>query len=184
MELRLSEEEKKTLCAIARRSIESCFRPAVPLEFSGPSYRVGAFVTLHQQGRLRGCIGRMASDLPVAETVSRMAKAAAFDDPRFDALTEEELDSISIEISLLGPMRKITDPEKLLVGRHGVYIHHQGRTGVLLPQVAVEYGWDRYTFLDQVCHKAGLPPGIWKDRRAELYIFEGLIFAEIRKGNG
>lgn len=129
MELRLSEEEKKTLCAIARRSIESCFRPAVPLEFSGPSYRVGAFVTLHQQGRLRGCIGRMASDLPVAETVSRMAKAAAFDDPRFDALTEEELDSISIEISLLGPMRKITDPEKLLVGRHGVYIHHQGRTG-------------------------------------------------------
>jgi AmmeMemoRadiSam system protein A len=184
MELRLDEEDKNGLLAIARKSIEGCFRPAALPEYSGPSYRLGAFVTLHEDGRLRGCIGRMASDLPIAETVSRMAKAAAFEDPRFEALSEEELTSVNIEISLLGPMLKISDPEELHVGRHGIYIYLRGRSGVLLPQVAVEYGWDRYVFLDQVCYKAGLPPGAWKDPGAELYIFEGLIFGEIRNGNG
>jgi len=148
------------------------------LEFTGPAYKLGAFVTLHKNTKLRGCIGRMASDLPIAQTVEEMARAAAFEDPRFDALTEAELDSINIEISLLGPMQRITNPEALIVGRHGVYISYWGRSGVLLPQVAVEYGWDRYSFLEQVCYKAGLAPDTWKDRNAELYIFEGLVFGE------
>ena len=180
MELQLSDEQKKALCTIARRSIEGCFRKTPIPEFLGPDYRLGAFVTLHKNDRLRGCIGRMISDLPIAETVAQMARAAAFEDPRFDGLREEELDSISIEISLLGPMQRIRNPEELIVGRHGVYISYWGRSGVLLPQVAVEYGWDRYGFLEQVCYKAGLAPDSWKDRRAELYIIEGLVFPEIR----
>ena len=180
MDLQVSDGDKKALCAIARRSIENCFRKAPPMEYSGPAYKLGAFVTLYKNAQLRGCIGRMVSDLPIAETVSQMARAAAFEDPRFEELGEEELDSISIEISLLGPMQRITNPEDLIVGRHGVYISYWGRSGVLLPQVAVEYGWDRYVFLEQVCRKAGLEPETWKDRKAELYIFEGLVFGEVR----
>jgi AmmeMemoRadiSam system protein A len=182
MDLQISEEEKKSLCALARRSMESRFHRVAPSEISLPIQRLGAFVTLHKNGRLRGCIGRMSSDLPITETISQMAWAAAFEDPRFEPVTEEELESISIEISLLGPMQDMKDPEELVVGRHGLLIYCWGRSGVLLPQVATEYGWDRYTFLDQVCHKAGLPPEAWKDRNAELYIFEGLIFQEIRNG--
>jgi len=137
----------------------------------------GAFVTLHRHGQLRGCIGRMYSPAPLADTVAEMARAAAFEDPRFPPVNASELADLEIEITLLSPLAPI-EPEAVRVGTHGLLISAFGRSGVLLPQVPVEYGWDRETFLAQVCRKAGLPPDAWKSPMAQLYGFEGFVFSE------
>lgn len=193
MDLVLSLDEKRALCAIARESIEArLFHRAQAMPASGKGFRrragsagstgsavsAGAFVTLHENGQLRGCIGRMRSELPLDETISEMAQAAAFEDPRFDPVSRAEIADITIEITVLGILRKIASAEEIVVGNHGIYIIARGRSGVLLPQVATEYGWNRLEFLDHVCLKAGLPPGAWQDADTQLFIFEGIVFGE------
>jgi AmmeMemoRadiSam system protein A len=189
MELVLDSHDRNALCAVARNSVNASLqnkaseRPHAPGSISSkhPALSLrghGAFVTLHENGQLRGCIGRMRSDEELSELVAGMACAAAFEDPRFPPLVAEELDSVEFEITVLGPMERMHDPSEVLIGTHGLYISHRGRAGVLLPQVATEQGWDRWEFLDRVCWKAGLPEGSWKAPGAEVYLFEGLVFGE------
>lgn len=176
----LTAEDKALLHQIARTAIVSHFdgRPVPKPEAASPALDEprGAFVTLNIHGRLRGCIGHIIGSLPLAETVSRMAVAAAFEDPRFPPLTREELDRIEIEISVLSPLKKIEDMNDIEVGKHGIYLKNGWRSGLLLPQVAGEYGWDRKTFLEQTCRKAGLPTNAWKNKDIEVYIFSAEVF--------
>lgn len=139
----------------------------------------GAFVTLRLDGKLRGCIGHMTGVKPLHKAVEELAQSSAFHDPRFPSLQERELDKIDIEITVLTPLEEISDLSALEVGRHGIYIQQGGRSGVLLPQVATEQGWDRNTFLEHTCRKAGLPGSCWKDPNTKISIFEGIIFKEI-----
>lgn len=138
--------------------------------------RYGAFVTLTLDGRLRGCIGHIVGDQPLVETIAAMAEAAAFGDPRFPPLTRREFDRITIEISILGPLEPCPDPAQVVVGRHGLLVRRGARSGLLLPQVPVEWGWDRETFLDHTCRKAGLEPGCWRDPSVTLHWFEAEVF--------
>ncbi|MDR1211415.1 MAG: AmmeMemoRadiSam system protein A, partial [Spirochaetaceae bacterium] len=138
----------------------------------------GAFVTLRRGTRLRGCIGRMSSPAPLIETVRELAVEAALGDPRFPPLGSRELEACGIEISVLSPLAECPDPETVRVGLHGLYLVYQGRSGVLLPQVPVEQGWDRQAFLDYICVKAGLPPDSYRAKGARLYTFTALVFGE------
>ncbi len=182
----LTEEEKQELLKIARASIEAHLKGLPEPEFDvtsrGLLEKRGAFVTLHREGRLRGCIGVFESQKPLYRTVAEMALSAAFNDPRFPPLSPHELDSIDIEISALSPLREINDPNEIEVGRHGIYIIKGAHRGVLLPQVAVEHGFDRETFLDQTCLKAGLGPGCWREG-ARILVFEAEIFSEDKSGD-
>lgn len=137
----------------------------------------GAFVTLHCGERLRGCIGTFEADGALIHTVARMAVSAATMDPRFPPLRDEELADLRIEISVLSP-RQVAKAEDLVVGEHGVYLAVDGRRGVLLPQVALEAGWDRMTFLDATCRKAGLPAGAWRQSDAVIELFTAQVFGE------
>ena len=185
VDLGLRAEEKAELLKLARKSIEARLggEKAPGLEKgtveAHPILREerGAFVTLTINGRLRGCIGNIRGIAPLDETISRMAVSAATEDPRFPALEPGELEKVSIEISVLTPFEKISDPGAIEVGRDGLYIEKGINRGLLLPQVATEYGWDRYHFLDQTCLKAGLPAGAWKEG-ADIYIFSAQIFNE------
>jgi AmmeMemoRadiSam system protein B/AmmeMemoRadiSam system protein A len=142
----------------------------------------GGFVTLKKDGRLRGCIGYIDAVKPLLETIGEMAYSAAFSDYRFDPVSREEVDDLEIEISVLSPVREIKDPSEIEVGRDGIIISAVGKRGLLLPQVAVEYGWDRNTFLDQTCVKAGLPRGAWKKSATTIEIFSAEIFSEESMG--
>ncbi|MCL2880867.1 MAG: AmmeMemoRadiSam system protein A, partial [Treponema sp.] len=138
----------------------------------------GAFVTLHKGGNLRGCIGRMTANFPLEETVRIMAKEAAFGDPRFPPLAAHELAECHIEISALSPMERCAEPRDVKVGVHGLYLIRNGRSGVLLPQVPLEQGWDLDQYLDYICVKAGLPPGSYEAPDAVLYTFTAIVFGE------
>ncbi len=178
----LTESEKDTLLKIARASIEShLFGKTSGDPGTGESKSLlkdsGAFVSIHKNGRLRGCIGTFASPNPLYKTVMDMAVSAASQDPRFPPLDESELQSIKIEISVLSPLKELRDPSEIVVGKHGIYIIKGQNRGVLLPQVAVEHGFDRERFLDQTCLKAGLPKNSWK-RGVTIFIFEADIFKE------
>ena len=181
----LSEKEKIILLYIARESIESALRgrsPRIPEDLPPKLLEpYGAFVTLQKHGQLRGCIGTFHAEEPLYKVVFEMARSAAFNDPRFPPVTLEELPEIEIEISVLSPMWR-GRPEDVQVGVHGIYIVRGVYRGVLLPQVAVEYGWDRETFLDHTCLKAGLPPGCWRDPETEIYLFTAEIFSERELG--
>ncbi len=181
VDLGLMEEEKTLLLEIARSAIEAKIRGETVTEPQADSPNLnekrGAFVTLTKHGQLRGCIGHIRGMYPLCNTISRMAMAAATEDPRFPPMTAGELDEISIEISVMTPLRKITDPEEIEVGKHGIYIEKGYKSGLLLPQVAADYGWDRYEFLDHTCMKAGLPGGCWR-QGADIQIFSAQIFGE------
>ena len=138
--------------------------------------RRGAFVCLHKGKELRGCIGMIEGIKPLRETVREMAIQAAFGDPRFCALDRDELDRIDIEISVLTPLERIDDPTRIEIGRHGLYIRKKHRSGLLLPQVATEQGWNRTQFLEWTCRKAGLPPKAWQEADTEVYVFSAHIF--------
>ena len=160
----LNDEDRALLLKLARESVRAATagRP-LPLPPKGrPALEEpkGAFVTLHEDGDLRGCIGLLQAFEPLASTVIEMAQAAAINDPRFPPLRENELDHTTLEISILSPF-EVTKPEDVEVGKHGVFITCRGRRGVLLPQVATEQGWNRETLLDHVCLKAGLPRNAW-----------------------
>lgn len=178
----MNSEQRKYLLALARNSIREKLgggRPAPQTPESSELHQpCGAFVTLKRQGRLRGCIGNIKTNDPLYETVSRMAVAAATEDPRFPAMQSEELDQAHIEISVLTPMKRISDPQSVIVGEHGLYIRKNYLSGLLLPQVPVEWGWDRETFLSQTCRKAGLPETAWKDPDTEIYCFTAEVFGE------
>ncbi|MBI5476986.1 MAG: AmmeMemoRadiSam system protein A [Ignavibacteriales bacterium] len=140
--------------------------------------KCGAFVTLHSNSELRGCIGYIEGIMSLVETVREVAIKAALEDPRFVPVTSDELDDIEIEISVLSPLKKITDIKLIEVGKHGLVIERNNFRGLLLPQVATEYNWDKETFLNQTCRKAGLPPDSWKDNKTTIKIFDAEIFHE------
>ena len=175
----LSAADKKLLLQLARESIEAhLLDKPVPEHGMAPRSLCesrGAFVSLHRQGRLRGCIGYLEAVKPLGETVREMAAAAAFHDPRFRPLGREELADLEVEISVLTPMQLIKDIDEIQVGVHGLYIVQGPCRGLLLPQVATEYNWDRLTFLQQTCCKAGLSSDAWKAPGAKIYIFTAEI---------
>jgi AmmeMemoRadiSam system protein A len=178
----LSETSRNYVLSLARESIERKFYekdfPRNPPEDPLLQKSCGAFVTLKKGGMLRGCIGRMESDRPMWETVAIMARAAAFEDPRFPAVTPAELDDLSIEISLLTPFEPLDDPLAVEVGKHGLLVEKGIHRGVLLPQVATDHGWTAEEFLDNVCVKASLPREAWKDPDVRLSVFSAVIIQE------
>ncbi|MCB5278669.1 MAG: AmmeMemoRadiSam system protein A [Candidatus Cloacimonetes bacterium] len=139
--------------------------------------RRGIFVSLHKHGELRGCIGYIQPYKKIVDSVREMALAAAFRDPRFRPLTLKEFGDIQIEISILTELEPITDVERIEIGADGLYLEHPDGSGLLLPQVAVEWNWDRLEFLTHLCRKAGLADGAYKDSQAQLYRFGAEIFA-------
>jgi len=181
VDLGLTLEEKSELLKIARDVVESHCRgerPPKPVANSSTLQEPrGAFVTLHKDGKLRGCIGQIRAQKPLIETIAEMAEAAAFRDPRFPPVTSEELGQLKYEISVLTPFRRIKDVAEIEVGVHGIYMKRGGSSGLLLPQVATEWGWDRTTFLEHTCTKAGLSEDAWKDKRTEIYIFSADVFS-------
>lgn len=180
VDLGLSEQEKKTLHHIAKTVIENKAKGKTIPEFNidAPILKEdrGAFVTIHKRGQLRGCIGYIEGHGPLHKTIEEMAEAAAFRDPRFTPVTENELPELELEISVLTPLKKITDVNEIEVGKHGIYIKKGWSSGLLLPQVATEYGWNRETFLEHTCQKAGLSSNAWKDKDTEIYTFSADIF--------
>lgn len=136
----------------------------------------GIFVTLKKKGMLRGCIGRISSDIPLYQLVTEIARASAFEDPRFSPLGPQELDDIEIEISVLTPFEQIKDTNEIEVGRDGIFVRKGFHSGLLLPQVAIEWDWDKKRFLEETCNKAGLPKNAWMDKDIDIYIFSAEIF--------
>lgn len=178
----LTPTQKRTLIEIAKRAIAAELK-GEPLDLpaiSDPALMEhrGAFVTLKIDGALRGCIGTFVGTKPLIEVVADMAVQAAFHDPRFKPLGRDEFSRIHVEISVLSPLREISDIEEIEVGTHGIYIIKGPHHGVLLPQVATEYGWDTIQFLDQTCVKAGIWPGCWKDPETRILIFSAEVFDE------
>jgi AmmeMemoRadiSam system protein A len=137
----------------------------------------GAFVSIHVGDELRGCVGMIVTSDPLRETVRECARAAASRDGRFSPLRPDELAQARIEISVLTPPRPLPDPASIEVGRHGLIVSKGARKGLLLPQVATGEGWDKETFLDHTCLKAGLPAGAWR-QGAEIEVFEAVVFSE------
>lgn len=179
--MNLSPADKHLLLEVARDSIAAHLKgkAAPPVKSSSPVMQElrGAFVSLHRQGQLRGCIGYLEAVKPLLQTVREMAAAAAFQDPRFRPLQAEELADLEIEISVLSPMRLIKSTDEIEVGKHGLYIVRGSNRGLLLPQVATQYHWDRTAFLEQTCGKAGLPPDAWQDPNTKIFVFSAEIFA-------
>jgi len=182
VDMGLSKSDKQTLLKIARSTIQCRVRGDKVADFEIDSEILkenrGAFVTIEKNGHLRGCIGYIQAIKPLYITIEEMAEQAALNDPRFPPVSEDEIGDLSIEISVLTPLRRISDVNEIQVGRDGIYIRKGFNSGLLLPQVATEYGWDRETFLEQTCYKAGLPPNAWKERTCEIYIFSADVFGE------
>ena len=175
----LSDDEKRMLKEIALTSIKDSLdgkRIADPMSLTATlKQKCGAFVSLHKQGRLRGCIGHFGEDVPLHEIVAEMARAAAFEDPRFSPVRKEELENVDIEISVLTPMRRIQSLDEFELHRHGIYIRKGYRSGTFLPQVADEVNWTKEEFVSHCAQdKAGIGWDGWKD--AELYVYEAIVF--------
>lgn len=177
----LQEVQKEELLKLARTSIEfyieNSYLPDFETEDPELNRRSGVFVTLEKEGELRGCIGYLRADGPLYQRVQEVAIDAAFADYRFPPLTAEELSEVSIEISVLSPLRRVNDIQEIQVGVHGLLIYQAGRQGVLLPQVAVDENWNRDEFLENACLKADLPGDCWSQRPA-LYTFTAMVFGE------
>ena len=179
----LSQAERDELLRIARTSVETAVKQGKLYELSTVKSDTlmqerGAFVTLKKQGQLRGCIGYVAPMKPLALTVRDVAAMAAMRDTRFPPVTAQELSELEYEISVLSPLRRVLDVKQIRTGRDGLVIKKGDREGLLLPQVAPEQGWDRMTFLQQTCRKAGLPPGAWQDAETDIFSFTALVFGE------
>jgi len=178
----LNKDQQQKLLKIARTTIAEYMRTGekARVQETDPALneQQGAFVTLHINGELRGCIGNIIGDAPLAQTIANMAVEAGFGDPRFNSLQDNELDKIDIEISVMSPLEKIKDPEKIEPGKHGILLRKGFNSGLLLPQVATEYNWGREEFLDHTCLKAGLKEGEWHTPGVEIYIFSAEVFGE------
>jgi AmmeMemoRadiSam system protein A len=179
IDLHFSLEERRLLKNLARTSIEKILfgREEEPLAVPETlKKKMGAFVCLKTKGELKGCIGHIRGLMPLDETVRQMAVEAAFHDPRFVPLDETEWKETDIEISVLTPMKRISDVNEIEVGIHGIYIEKGFDSGLLLPQVATEYGWGREVFLEYACMKAGLPRDAWKSKETRIFIFSADVF--------
>ncbi len=179
----LTEEQKKKLLKIARDAMETYIKTGNRLEVKEDdpvlNREMGAFVTIHKDGELRGCIGNIIGRGPLYLTVRDMAIQSSTSDPRFPSVTESELKDIDIEISALSELKRIEDPEEIILGKHGVLVRKDLRSGVFLPQVATESGWSKEEFMSALCaHKAGLPPDAWKKGDVEIYVFTAEVFKE------
>ena len=178
----LNPDERQSLLGLARSTIEAQLKngqlPGDP-PLPGPLTEIrGAFVTLTLDGALRGCIGHVIGTEPLWLSVRSNAINAAFRDPRFSPLTSPELISIEIEISALTPLRRVSSPDEIVIGRDGLVIERGIHRGLLLPQVAERYGWSPEEFLDQTCRKAGMEPGCWRKGEAEISAFSAEVFGE------
>ncbi len=182
MMTRLKTEEKKSLLELARAVITHKIENKVfrSPDFFSPALREesGVFVTLHKKKMLRGCIGYVEGNRPLQQAVEEMALAAAFEDPRFPPLHSGELKDLHIEISVLSPLKTISNIADIEIGKHGLIIEQNFYRGLLLPQVAVEQKWDKITFLKQTCLKAGLPEMAWQHDDTTIKIFSAEIFSE------
>jgi uncharacterized protein len=177
----LAPSERTALLEIARAAVrhQLGLGPAPTIPDHGPlAVARGAFVTYRVAGDLRGCIGSFEPIGTLARTVASMAVSAATEDPRFSPLTAADLEQLSIHVSALSPRAPVQDPEKIVVGRDGLLIHHGWHRGALLPSVAVEQGWDRLALLKHVCIKAGLAAEAWRDPEAKLEVFQAEEFGE------
>jgi len=175
----LNRKEQKIYLQFARDTITwnlDLIEKAPEMEPQGEPY--GAFVTLKKSGNLRGCIGNIRSERPLSETIREMALSAAFHDPRFLPLKEEEVELITIEISILSPLKKVEDRERIKTGRDGLLVKNGFNSGLLLPQVATEQNWDRETFIEHTFRKAGLDPQMIEDPHTEIYSFTAEVFSE------
>jgi len=179
--MQLENADRESLLRLARESIEAKLegREAAPLAGSDALDRpAGAFVTLTIDGELRGCIGTLDATRPLRHSVADAAVSAATRDPRFPPLTHRELQRVRLEISVLGDFVPVGDPSEIEIGRDGLLIRAGGRSGLLLPQVPVEWGWDVPTFLERLCVKAGLSPGSWRRPDCRLERFTAKVFGE------
>ncbi|MBN2483662.1 MAG: AmmeMemoRadiSam system protein A [Candidatus Omnitrophica bacterium] len=178
----LTDSDKKVLLHIARLTLENYLRDQPVPEFEQGSpilyEKRGAFVTLKEHGQLRGCIGRIVADTPLYKVISDFAINAAVHDMRFKPVEYKELKDIEIEISVLTPFERVQSLDEIEVGTHGLMIQKGPYSGLLLPQVPLEYHWDRDTFLEHLCYKAGLPSGAYKDKDAVIYRFSASVFSE------
>jgi hypothetical protein len=186
--MELSSQEKKILLTAARESIRSIFSeaniPAIDYKrYPNLKLKAGAFVTLKIKHELRGCIGYITSDQPLFDTVCEVARHAAVQDPRFPPLTAKEFISVDLEISVLSPMKKISDYSEIKIGEHGLLVEEGYNRGLLLPQVATENNFTVEQFLKSICLKAGLPSDLWQKKTLNLKVFTALVFHEERSVN-
>jgi AmmeMemoRadiSam system protein A len=171
--------QRARMLDIARTAVADAVarRPSTRPMLDDPPPASGVFVTVKKEGMLRGCIGTLECRRPLAEEIARVAACAVREDPRFAPVSADELPLIDLEISVLGPLERIDplDPDAIVIGRHGLVVEQGSRRGLLLPQVAPEWGWDRGEFLARTCVKAGLPADAWR-RGADVYRFEADVF--------
>jgi AmmeMemoRadiSam system protein A len=176
------ESQKAELLKLARTTLEAYFADkTIPVfhsfhaDLTEPK---GAFVSLHRGEELRGCIGQLYPDRELYKVVQHCVLSAALEDTRFLPVTREELKDLNIEISVLSPFRRIRDIEEIEVGKHGLYIVQGRFRGLLLPQVATQFHWNRAKFLEQTCRKSGLPESAWRDPQTVIHTFEAEVFSE------
>jgi AmmeMemoRadiSam system protein A len=177
-----AEADRQALLRLARAAIVAQMTGAAApaTNVCEAAERPGAaFVTLHRRGDLRGCIGHIEPSEPLGRVIARCAVAAAISDPRFPPVDASEVPDLDLELSVLGPLEPIAGPDDIDIGRHGLVVEMGWHRGLLLPQVASEWQWDRDTFLAQTCHKAGLPRDAWK-QGAKIFRFEAEVFGEGR----
>jgi hypothetical protein len=179
----LTDAEKAELLSLARKSVEYMIEkkePYAPMASASETLNreYGAFVTLTEGGNLRGCIGYTSPVKPLYMTVRDTATLAALRDPRFPPVTASELPQLEYEVSVLSPLRRVTDIEQIKVGQHGLLMKNGDSEGLLLPQVPVEQKWDRETFLNQTCRKAGMDPNCWRSEDTDIFSFTAVVFNE------
>lgn len=181
--IELTDDQRQALLRVARQSIAAVLEGRTPqwkAEDFDDTLRqpAGAFVTLTREGDLRGCIGSIQAVEPLYKAVASSAISASTRDPRFHPVQRGELDQLELEISVMGPIERVTNFDDIVVGRDGLIVSRGPYAGLLLPQVASEYGWDRDTFLDQTCVKAGLPRGAWRAQDCRVEKFSATVFGE------
>jgi len=178
----LDNSDRTALLNLARTTLEAYLTnettPACHVSSGALLEKKGAFVSLHRGEELRGCIGQLYPDRELYKIVQHCVLSAALEDTRFLPVTQEELKDMNIEISILTPFHRIRNVEEIEVGRHGLYLVQGRFRGLLLPQVATQYGWDRITFLAQTCRKSGLPESAWRDPNTIIHTFEAEVFSD------
>ena len=182
----LTESQKQELLKLARKTVELYVEKSVIFKYETDDEvlvsKCGAFVTIHNNGKLRGCIGIIEGIEPLYETVTEMAIEACSGDPRFSPVMLSELKEIDIEISVLTPKKRVKSVDEVILGKHGVIVRRGAAGGVFLPQVAAETGWSKDEFMRNLCAgKAGLEPDAYKDPKTEIYVFEAEVFGEKEK---
>jgi AmmeMemoRadiSam system protein A len=183
----LDKSDQGQLLAIARRALEAATCRDLPLEpvtaplSPGLTAPAAAFVTLHEHGELRGCIGLLRFEVPLWINVRDAAQAAALDDPRFRPVDRTELPDLELEVSVLDPPVELPDASGFVAGRHGIVVERGSRRALLLPQVATEMGWGETQMLEAVCRKANLPGDAWRDASTRLLVFDSTCFGEVER---